>query len=144
MPPQGDGKAYKAYPGEDLGRPEAGPGSIAGLGRRFTSLMIDWVLCLLIARAFFGAAATHAPGTLWTNVIIGIENILLVGTAGATVGQRILRIRIETVAGEHPGFRRAVIRGVLLALAIPAITVLWQRDHRGAHELAAGTVAARW
>jgi uncharacterized RDD family membrane protein YckC len=106
--------------------------------------MIDWVFCLLISQALFGAAAMHPPGALWTNVIIGIENVLLVGTAGATLGQRLLRIRVETVDGAHPGLRRAFIRGVLLALAIPAITVVWQRDQRGLHELAAGTLTARW
>jgi uncharacterized RDD family membrane protein YckC len=32
---------------------------------------------------------------------------------------------------------------VLLALALPAITLVWHRDLRGLHELAAGTVVAR-
>ncbi len=133
-----------AFPGQSLGRPLDGPGSVAGLGRRFVSLMIDWVLCLLIARAAFGTAALHPPGTLWTNVIIGIENVLLVSTAGATLGQRILRIRVEKLDGTHPGPGPALLRGVLLALAVPALFVLWQRDHRGLHELASGTVTARW
>ncbi len=132
------------YAGKDLDRPRTGPGSLPGLGRRFASLMIDWVLCLIIARAIFGSSAMHAPGSLWTSVIIGAENILLVGTAGATLGQRLLRIRVETVDGQHPGLLRGAIRGVLLALAVPALSVLWQRDQRGLHELTSGTVAARW
>ena len=142
----GDGPSTGAssYPGEALGRPQDGPGSLAALGRRFTSLLIDWVLCLLIARAFLGDAALHAPGTLWINLIIAIENAVLVGTAGATLGQRIMRVRVETVDGGHPGLGRALLRGVLLALAIPALTVLWQRDQRGLHELASRTVVARW
>jgi hypothetical protein len=33
------------YPGERLGLPEEGSGSIAGWGRRIGALVIDWVIC---------------------------------------------------------------------------------------------------
>src|SRR5690606_19754564 len=37
------------YKGERLGLPESGPGSVAGFGRRFVALAIDWLACVLIA-----------------------------------------------------------------------------------------------
>jgi uncharacterized RDD family membrane protein YckC len=131
------------YPGKRLGRPAEGPGSIAGNGRRFVSVLIDWLVCWMIARAFFGDATLHWPGSLWTNLFIGIENVLLVGTGGWTLGQRIVNVRVESLDGGHPGLAKAAIRGVLLGLGIPAITMLWERDRRGLHELASGTLVAR-
>jgi uncharacterized RDD family membrane protein YckC len=32
---------------------------------------------------------------------------------------------------------------VLLGLAVPAITALWERDRRGLHDLLSGTLVAR-
>ena len=32
------------YPGQRLGLPESGPGSIAGFGRRIAALLIDWFI----------------------------------------------------------------------------------------------------
>jgi uncharacterized RDD family membrane protein YckC len=107
------------------------------------SITIDWVLCLLIANAFIGQSATRPPGAFWVNLIFGVVNCLLIGTAGATLGQRLAGIRVETLDGGHPGLGRAAIRSVLLGLGFPAITLLWQRDQRGLHELAAGTVTVR-
>ncbi len=39
------------YPGQDLGLPEEGPRSVAGMGRRIAALFVDWMLCLLITSA---------------------------------------------------------------------------------------------
>ena len=40
------------YPGRRLGMPQAGPGSLGRFGRRLVAILIDWVLCQLIAYAF--------------------------------------------------------------------------------------------
>jgi uncharacterized RDD family membrane protein YckC len=102
--------------------------------------VIDWALCLLIVRGFGGAHATRA---LWPVAVLVIENILLVGTAGATLGQVLVGVRVETLAGGRPAPLPTVIRAVLLGLVIPAITLAWQQDHRGLHETASGTLVAR-
>jgi uncharacterized RDD family membrane protein YckC len=133
----------EGYPGENLGRPESGPGSIGRPGRRFLGLVIDWVLCLLIARGFAGPEALEPNGSLIPVLVLVIENILLVGTAGATLGQRLVGLRVERVDGSRAGLGAAAIRSVLLGLALPAITLVWNRDYRGLHELAAGTVVTR-
>lgn len=33
------------YPGKALGLPETGPGSLARFGRRFSALLVDWLIC---------------------------------------------------------------------------------------------------
>jgi uncharacterized RDD family membrane protein YckC len=131
------------YPGERLGRPESGPRALAGLGRRLGSLLIDWALCLLIARGFLGPEALQPNGSLSVVGVLVVVNALLIGTAGATVGQRLTGVQVERVDGSKPGLARALVRAVLLGLAVPALTLLWETDHRGLHDVASGTVVAR-
>ena len=63
------------------------------------------------------------------------------GTAGATLGHRLLGMRVETLDGTAPGFARALIRSVLLCLAIPPL--VWDADQRGLHDRWAATLVAR-
>lgn len=128
-----------AYPGSRLGRPADGRGSVAGFGRRVVALLVDWVLCLLVA----GWLLRHTGlGQFGPLLVLLVENILLVGTVGATIGHRALGLRVESLAAAAaPGFRRAVVRSVLLCLAIPPL--LWDADQRGLHDRAAGTLVAR-
>jgi uncharacterized RDD family membrane protein YckC len=130
------------YPGERLGRPEVGPGSLARPGRRFGSLVIDWALCLLIARGFFGPEALQPNGSLSVVGILVVVNVILVGTAGATVGQRLVGVQVERVDGGRPGLMKSLIRAVLLGLGIPPLTMLWERDRRGLHDLLSQTLVA--
>jgi uncharacterized RDD family membrane protein YckC len=128
-----------AFPGERLGRPESGSRSIARPGRRLASLMIDWVLCLLIARGLFGASALH---NLLPVGILVIENLLLVGAAGATFGQRLVGVQVERLDGHRLGLIGTAVRAVLLGLGFPAITLIWEPDRRGLHELLSGSLVA--
>ncbi len=74
-------------------------------------------------------------------LVLLVENVLLVGTVGATIGHRALGLRVEPVDGAAAGFRRAVVRSVLLCLAVPPL--IWDADQRGLHDRAAGTLVAR-
>jgi uncharacterized RDD family membrane protein YckC len=133
---EGPGRASTGdYPGQRLGRPEHGSRSVARPGRRVLGLMIDWGLSLLIARGLL-------HGGSWTTLAIFLlEQTLLVGTAGASIGHRIADLRVETVAGGAAGPVRAAVRAVLLCLAVPAL--IWDRDQRGLHDKVAGTVLVR-
>lgn len=140
--------------GAALGLPAAGPGSAAPLGRRVVALLLDWVLCLLIASAFFptaeGAFWERADGMV-TLAVFAVENVALVGTLGFTVGHRVLGLRVRRAGptpdgplpddGRAPGLGRAALRTVLLCLVIPA--VVWDSDGRGLHDRAAGTAIVR-
>ena len=46
---QATSKKTEGYPGQRLGLPERGPGSVASMPRRLAALLIDWLLSMLIA-----------------------------------------------------------------------------------------------
>lgn len=124
------------YKGERLGLPPDGPGSVAGVGRRLSALVIDWLASLLVARLLFRNEADLALETLG---IFALMTIVLVSLTGASFGQRLLGLRIASVPdGGVVPFWRVVVRTALLCLVIPA--VVWDRDQRGLHDRAARTV----
>lgn len=125
--------------------PEGGTGSIAPLGRRLIAVVIDWTICTLIGVAFFGAAwgrpAESLANAFIVPAVFAVENILLVGTAGFTVGHRLAGLRVVRLGKPGTSPVPALIRGVLVALALPAL--IWDRDSRGLHDKLAGTVLVR-
>ena len=125
--------------------PKDGPGSIARFGRRLVAVTVDWSICTVIGVAFFGAAwgrpAESLGHALIVPAIFAVENILLVGTAGFTVGHRLVGLRVARLGQPTRSLTPALIRGVLVALAIPAL--FWDRDARGLHDKLAGTVLVR-
>ena len=124
-----------AYPGERLGLAQDGPGSIAKLGRRVGAIAIDWACAVIVSIAFF----SYDP--LATTLIFAIVQIVFIPTLGGSPGHRLLRMRVQRVAGGWPGLWRPIVRTVLLVLVIPA--VIWDADNRGLHDKAAGTVLVR-
>lgn len=130
-----DTSSISKYPGERLGLPESGSGSIARAGRRIVAICIDWGLSYLIAIAFFKADSTAILA------IFCLEQMLLVGTLGNSVGHRIMGIRVQKLDGGPAGLLAGVVRAVLLCLVIPAVIV--DADHRGLHDRAMKTVLVR-
>ncbi|MDQ0924003.1 putative RDD family membrane protein YckC [Pseudarthrobacter sp. W1I19] len=130
-----DTSGISRYPGERLGLPESGPGSIARAGRRIVALMIDWGIALLISNFAFG-------GDAWANLaIFAVEQILLVGTLGYSIGHRAMGIHVVRPGGGAPGPLAALVRSLLLCLVIPA--VIFDPDHRGLHDKAMNTLLLR-
>ena len=130
-----DALPENTYPGERLGLPESGSGSIAKLGRRIAAVAIDWSCAVLISIAFF----SYDP--IATTLIYIIVQSIFIPTIGGSPGHRVLGMRVQRVTGGWTGLWRPVVRSVLLALVIPA--VIWDADHRGLHDKAAGTVLLR-
>jgi uncharacterized RDD family membrane protein YckC len=137
----------EAYPGQHLGLPEFGPGSVAGWSRRLGALLIDWIACSLVATAFFyHPAAGHVTNLLeeprlWTLLVFGVEDWLLTAFTGFTIGKRILGLRVIRIDGRPVGLLSGLIRTVLLMLVVP--TLMMDRDLRGLHDKAAKTVVIR-
>jgi len=130
-----DTSGISKYPGERLGLPESGPGSIARAGRRIVAIMVDWGIALLISNLVFG-------GDSWANLaVFAAEQILLVGTLGYSIGHRLVGIHVVRLGGGPAGPLAAVVRAVLLCLVIPA--VIFDPDHRGLHDKAMNTVLIR-
>ncbi|WP_138442933.1 RDD family protein [Sinomonas susongensis] len=123
------------YPGRGLGLPRTGPGSIARPGRRVVALCIDWAACLLISTAFFHGNSSATLG------IFAVEQIVLVGTVGYSLGHRALGLKVVRLGGAPAGIPAAILRTVLLCLVIPA--VVFDVDQRGLHDKAAKTVLVR-
>lgn len=130
-------------PGVRLGLPAEGAGSVAPIGRRLLALVVDSVLCELIGTLFgFRIGTTTGDYRDFIPLVVLLaENVLLVGTAGFTVGHKLLGLRVQRVAGGLPGPLPALVRSVLLCLVVPAL--IWDRDQRGYHDRAAGTVLVR-
>ncbi|WP_323961523.1 RDD family protein [Arthrobacter sp. JZ12] len=130
-PSRGEGH----WPGQRLGRPRDGKGSIARPGRRLGALAIDWALCTLISAAFFRYDGMATLG------IFAIEQMVLVGTLGYSVGHRVFGMQVQKLTGQAAGFGSGIIRTLLICLVIPA--VVFDEDQRGLHDRAARTVLVR-
>ena len=124
-----------------------GPGSVAPMGRRLVALIVDWLLCFLIAAAIvhhnvFTVTDPHYEEAQWlTLLIFVIEVYLLTAISGLTVGKRLLRLRTIRTSGAAPGFKWAALRTLLLLVVIPAC--LTDRDGRGLHDRASDTIVVR-
>ncbi len=134
--------ADQDHPGKRLGMPASGPGSIARFGRRLAAIFIDWTMCQLLAFGLFRVSFGQAGAGSWVPLgIFAVENLLLVGTIGATFGQRLLGIQLISMSGGRATVLQVFVRTVLLCLAVPAL--IWDRDGRGLHDKGAGTVLVR-
>ncbi|WP_117215198.1 RDD family protein [Allorhizocola rhizosphaerae] len=102
------------------------------LARRFGALLVDWILCLLVSGLF---ARPLTDG--WAPVVVLIaEYAFFVGIFGQTPGMKLARFTCMSASTGLPvGIPRAALRGLLLALVIPALL--------GAHDRIAGTVLRR-
>jgi uncharacterized RDD family membrane protein YckC len=107
----------------------------ASIGRRFGALLIDWILCVLIAGAF--GDTRHSP---WlAPSILVLEYTFFVGFFTQTPGMWLTRIRcVSYPEGGAIGAIRALLRGVLLALLIPAL--IMDALGRGLHDKAARSI----
>jgi uncharacterized RDD family membrane protein YckC len=122
------------YPGQRLGLPESGPGSVAGVGRRLGALLIDWLLCEAIAWGVF-------HDQYLTIAVFAVEIWLLTALTGFTVGKRLLGIRVARMDGKPVGLVWSLVRTVLFLAVVPPL--VFDVDLRGLHDKAANTVVVR-
>ncbi len=128
------------YAGERLGLPEQGPGSVASWGRRIVALFVDWIASSLVASAIVGAAGLDGDlERILPLAVFLVEVTVATAVAGASFGQLALRIVIVRMDRTRVTLLQALVRTVLICLVIPP--VVFNRDNRGLHDLAAGTIA---
>lgn len=123
-----------AFPGQQLGLPERGPGSVASMPRRLLALLIDWLLSMVIAYWL-----TH--NQFWTIAVFAVETYILTALTGTTVGKRLAGIRVIRLSGGPVGFGWALVRTAILLTVVPPL--LTDRDLRGLHDRASDTVVVR-
>ena len=115
--------------------PDAQNWEPAPLGRRFGALVIDWILCLLVASLYANPRVVAWPPV----VVLVLEYGFFIGLFAQTPGMFITRLRCVSFADGRPiGIPRALLRGLLLALVIPAL--IMDADRRGLHDRAAGSI----
>ena len=108
---------------------------MAGLGIRLGALVVDWLLCEVIA-----VAAFH--NEYLTIVVFAVESVVLTGLTGFTVGKLIVRIRVARLDGKPVvGLVRALIRTLLFLCVVPAL--VYDGDLRGLHDRGANTIVIR-
>jgi uncharacterized RDD family membrane protein YckC len=127
------------YPGQRIGLPEEGAGSLASWQIRIIALCLDWGASMIIAIAVFGQEVM--TGYDWRRFMIVtvffVESAILSATAGGSFGQLITRIAVVRLDRKRLGFPRAILRAALVSLAVPALII--GTDRRGLQDLAAGT-----
>lgn len=113
---------------------------MARLGRRIGALVIDWALASILSVAFFSTGPWQTNGWI-TLGLFAAEQVVFLLLLNGSVGHLFLRMRVVPVRPGYLGLWRPLVRTVLLCVVIPA--VIWDRDQRGLHDRAAGTVLVR-
>jgi hypothetical protein len=129
------------YPGETLGVPKNGPGSLASMGRRLAALMVDWLIAYGLA-ALAMAFGLFSERVLSTAVLVIwlVLGVVALRLFGFTPGQLALGLRVVAL-DERLGLGRVAVRGILVALVIPALFTDW--DGRGIQDRLTNTAVVR-
>lgn len=131
---------HDLYPGESLGLPQAGRGSLASWLARVGAMIGDWAASMVVAIALFGMDVMTGSG--WKSFMIlavyFVQASLLTIFAGGSFGQLIARIGIVRVDGSPLGWWRPIVRTALKCLVIPALVVGAER--RAITDLVLGAV----
>jgi RDD family len=132
--------ASEAYPGQRLGLPREGRGSLASWRARLGALITDWAACMAVAVGFFGTGVLTGGGWRpWMILsVFFVESTVLSWLAGGSFGQLLSRIAVMRLDMKPLGLPRALLRAFLVSLALPALII--STDRRGLQDLAAGTV----
>jgi uncharacterized RDD family membrane protein YckC len=131
------------YPGQRLGLPETGPGSISRFGMRFAALLVDWLIAygLVGLAVALGAVPKSATSTA-VLVVWFVLGAVALRLFGFTPGQFALGVKVISVDQRmHVGIGRALLRGLMIALVIPALFT--DADYRGVQDLATKTAVVR-
>jgi uncharacterized RDD family membrane protein YckC len=134
------------WPGQRLGLPREGSGSVAPFGVRAFGFALDIVASALVA-GLVTAQLDHPSDVtrqLVPYAVLLLEQVLMVALVGQTLGMRVMGtkvVRLKDVT-RPPGLLAALARTVPLLLTV-GLAGFFGRDGRGAHDLLAGCVVVR-
>jgi uncharacterized RDD family membrane protein YckC len=141
---------------------------VAGAGARAFAFLIDWLIRLILALAWFAAAALIYNGSVsmtppfddeagWFGGVVApafaiyflYHYVLELITRGRTPGKRMAGVRIINRDGSAPGVGALLTRNVFrlidslpLFYGIGLIAVMTTHEHRRIGDMAAGTLLA--
>jgi len=123
--------------------PESGPRSLARMGRRFAALTVDWFIAFgLVALALAAGLVTTQTQSTWVLIVWFALGVISVRLFGFTPGQYALGLMVVPVDNrQHVGSGRAIVRGLLIALAVPALFT--DADGRGMQDRLTATAVVR-
>lgn len=139
--PKGEDGSTSKYPGERMGLPESGPGSLAPTGRRVAALVIDWLLCagigMLINNLWDVADAASVNVAVW--LVLSVVGVWLFAfTPGqAALGMGVVRVD----AAVRVGLGRSFFRVLLTLFIMPPL--ITDEDNRGLQDRATQTAVIR-
>lgn len=130
--------AVQDWPGQRLGLPAEGSGSVPSLARRSGAFLIDAFASALVAAALVRTATPE----LWSLAVFVVEYVVLGALTGQSAGMRLTGLRVVRVGAHVPvDPLRWLGRTTLLVLLVPAL--IWDSDRRGMHDRATGTMVTR-
>jgi uncharacterized RDD family membrane protein YckC len=144
-PESADSAQPTGYPGSALGLPESGPRSLARSGRRFAALLVDWLIAYGLAALAMElglisfAMLSTAVLVIW--FVIGAVSVRLFGFSPGQIALGMVVVSVDGNAVAHVGFGRALARGALLTLVIPALFT--DADGRGLQDRFTFTAVVR-
>jgi uncharacterized RDD family membrane protein YckC len=123
--------------------PQSGRGSVARWGRRILALVIDWIASMLVASLILGQSMWSPDGSsggrpLLTMLVFLVEATALTALLGGSFGQLATRVMVTRLDGHRVSLLQSLLRTFLICLAVPPL--VFNRDQRGLHDLATGTV----
>lgn len=112
---------------------------MASWGRRIVALFVDWIASSLVASVIAETASMGSDAARSLPLLVFLAEVtVFTAVAGASFGQLALRIVVARVDGRRLSVVSAFIRSLLICLVVPP--VVFNRDNRGLHDLAVGTI----
>lgn len=128
------------YPGESIGLPKEGRGSLAGWWPRIAAMIGDWAASMVVATVLFGPGVLTESGWKAFTVLLVyfVEASVLTTVTGSSFGQLIARVGVTRLDGQPLGWWRPTARTFLKCLVIPMVVVGAER--RALNDILLGTV----
>lgn len=133
----------QAYPGQRLGLPRDGRGSLAPWGQRLTALVLDWAIAMALATAItWGAALTGlGPERFASLVVFFLMKSVSTILTGSSPGQLVVGIGVTRTDGTAIPWWAAVVRTLMICLVVPALVI--GEDRRSLNDMMLRAVVVR-
>lgn len=129
------------YPGQDMGRPQHGPGSIARPFSRLVAFCLDWFIVAGLLWLLGGYVLPDVEQLVMDYaqlVVFWLYMVASVGFMGHTLGHLIMGMQVQSMDGKPAGWLTALIRQSLVMLILPVI--IMDADQRGLHDRVRNTI----